>query len=284
MQYELANVCPMGDLQAYINQVNALPVLSAEQEMALAKQLKEQEDLDAAKALIMSNLRFVVMIARGYQGYGLPQADLVQEGNIGLMKAVKRFDPDMGVRLMSFAVYWIKAEIHEYVFRNWRIIKSVTTKAQKKLFFNLRKFKRQLQWFTAEEVNQVAQTLDVPEHQVKEMEMRLAGQDVSLQLTDDDDDGYGNHSHSITEAHLPATNSSPEQALLLADEQQHGLAKMQQKLAQLDERSRDIIESRWLKSDKATLQELADKYQVSCERIRQIEAQVLTKIRDHILA
>ncbi|MCE2572690.1 RNA polymerase sigma factor RpoH [Motilimonas eburnea] len=282
MQYELANVCPMGDLQAYINQVNALPVLNAEQESALAKKLKEQQDLEAAKALIMSNLRFVVMIARGYQGYGLPQADLVQEGNVGLMKAVKRFDPDMGVRLMSFAVYWIKAEIHEYVFRNWRIIKSVTTKAQKKLFFNLRKFKRQLQWFTDEEVKQVAQTLDVPEHQVKEMELRLAGQDVSLQLSDDEEAGT---SHlSMAESQLAAAEISPEQALLVADEQQQGLAKMQQKLAQLDERSRDIIESRWLRDEKATLQELADKYQVSCERIRQIEAQVLTKIRHHILA
>ncbi len=283
MQYELANVCPMGDLQAYINQVNALPVLSAEQETALAKQLKESEDLEAAKALIMSNLRFVVMIARGYQGYGLPQADLVQEGNIGLMKAVKRFDPDMGVRLMSFAVYWIKAEIHEYVFRNWRIIKSVTTKAQKKLFFNLRKFKRQLQWFTDAEVKQVAQTLDVPEHQVKEMELRLAGQDVSLQLSDDDEMGHSG-SHSITEAHLPAADYSPEQQLILADEQQQGLAKLQQKLTQLDERSRDIIESRWLSDNKATLHELAEKYQVSYERIRQIETQVLNKLRAHILA
>ncbi|MDO6526111.1 RNA polymerase sigma factor RpoH [Motilimonas sp. 1_MG-2023] len=279
--YQLANTCPLADLQAYINQVNRLPILSAEQERELAEKLSKEQDLEAAKALIMSNLRFVVMIARGYQGYGLPQADLVQEGNIGLMKAVKRFDPEMGVRLMSFAVYWIKAEIHEYVFRNWRIIKSVTTKAQKKLFFNLRKFKRDLHWFSADEVEEVADTLNVTPAQVREMEMRLSSQDVSLLLSDDDEeDRY----LGIPESSLPAADASPELQLLNLDQHQQGQDKLYQKLAQLDDRSRDIIEARWLSENKATLHELAEKYGVSYERIRQLEGQAIGKLRAHILA
>lgn len=281
MSYQLASVCPMADLQAYINQVNNLPVLSAEQEQALAVKLAQDQDLEAAKALIMSNLRFVVMIARGYQGYGLPQADLVQEGNIGLMKAVKRFDPSMGVRLMSFAVYWVKAEIHDYVFRNWRIIKSVTTKAQKKLFFNLRKFKRDLHWFSAAEVAEVAQALDVSEEQVREMEMRLSSQDLSIQLGGEEEEGVY---LGVTEASLACADLSPEQKLISVDEQQQGLLKLYQKLAQLDPRSRDIIESRWLNESRATLQELAEKYGISYERIRQLETQAITKLRAHILA
>ncbi|MCE2593948.1 RNA polymerase sigma factor RpoH [Motilimonas cestriensis] len=279
--YQLANICPLADLQTYINQVTRLPLLSAEQEHELAVRLSKEQDLEAARALIMSNLRFVVMIARGYQGYGLPQADLVQEGNIGLMKAVKRFDPKMGVRLMSFAVYWIKAEIHEYVFRNWRIIKSVTTKAQKKLFFNLRKFKRDLHWFNADEVEEVADALQVTPAQVREMEMRLSSQDMSLLLSDEDEE---TRYLGVSESSLPAADASPELQLIHRDQHQQGQEKLYQKLAQLDDRSRDIIESRWLSENKATLHQLAEKYGISYERVRQLEGQAMAKLRAHILA
>jgi RNA polymerase sigma-32 factor len=255
--------------------VHRIPVLSVEEEQALAHRYAEEDDLDAAKQLVASHLRFVVHVARGYKGYGLQLADLIQEGNIGLMKAVKRFNPDLGVRLVSFAVHWIRAEMHEFILRNWRIVKVATTKAQRKLFFNLRKSKKRLGWLNAEEVREVARDLGVPEATVLEMESRLSGRDIGFDAPADDNDD----APPAPVAYLEDHGADPYLNVAEADQEETQLATMQHALAQLDQRSRDIVERRWLRDDKATLQELADEYGVSAERIRQVEANAMKKMR-----
>lgn len=269
---------PQGNLDSYIRMTAQYPILSADEERELAERLYYDEDIDAAKQLILSHLRFVVHIARGYMGYGLPLADLIQEGNIGLMKAVKRFNPEVGVRLVSFAVHWVKAEIHEYVLRNWRIVKVATTKAQRKLFFNLRKNKQRLAWFSEDEIKRVADDLGVSPEDVKEMESRMTGQDMGFDLPvgEDSDDAYVPSMYIEDDRSNFADN--------LEDEQYNGRATAQlaYALAQLDERSQDIIKTRWLDEEKLTLQELAAKYNISAERVRQLENQALKKIKEAI--
>ncbi|MDR6672091.1 RNA polymerase sigma factor RpoH [Xanthomonas sp. 1678] len=268
---------PLGSLDAYIGAVHQIPVLTSEEERALAVRYRDQEDLDAARELVHSHLRFVVHVARGYNGYGLPLGDLIQEGNIGLMKAVKRFDPEMGVRLVSFAVHWIRAEMHEYILKNWRIVKVATTKAQRKLFFNLRKSKTRLGWMNAAEVTAVAKDLNVSEREVLEMESRLSGRDIGFDAPSDDDD---DHAPPSPAAYLMAAEEDPSQAYERADSEDNQLQLLREGLAELDARSRDIIKRRWLDADsKITLQELADEYGVSAERIRQIEANALKKMK-----
>lgn len=271
-------VVSQGNLDSYIRMANQYPILTADQERELAERFYYDEDLDAAKQLIMSHLRFVVHIARGYMGYGLPLADLIQEGNIGLMKAVKRFNPEVGVRLVSFAVHWVKAEIHEYVLKNWRIVKVATTKAQRKLFFNLRKNKQRLAWFSEDEIKKVADDLGVSPDDVKEMESRMTGQDMGFDLPvgSDDEDAYAPSMYIEDDR----SNFADD----LEDEQYNGQATAQlaYALAQLDERSQDIIKTRWLDEEKATLHELAAKYNISAERVRQLENQALKKIKDAI--
>jgi RNA polymerase sigma-32 factor len=268
---------PLGSLDAYIGAVHRIPVLSAEDEQALARRFRDDDDLDAARELVLSHLRFVVHVARGYNGYGLPLGDLVQEGNIGLMKAVKRFDPDIGVRLVSFAVHWIRAEMHEFILKNWRIVKVATTKAQRKLFFNLRKSKQRLGWLNAEEVRAVAADLNVSEREVLEMESRLSGRDIGFDLTADDDN---DHAPPAPAAYLMTQDEDPAQAYERNDSEDHQLQLLRQGLRTLDDRSRDIIRRRWLDDgNKVTLQELADEYGVSAERIRQVEANALKKMK-----
>ncbi len=268
---------PLGSLDAYIGAVHQIPVLTSEEERALAVRYRDQEDLDAARELVHSHLRFVVHVARGYNGYGLPLGDLIQEGNIGLMKAVKRFDPEMGVRLVSFAVHWIRAEMHEYILKNWRIVKVATTKAQRKLFFNLRKSKTRLGWMNAAEVTAVAKDLNVSEREVLEMESRLSGRDIGFDAPSDDDD---DHAPPSPAAYLMTAEEDPSQAYERADSEDNQLQLLREGLAELDARSRDIIKRRWLDADsKITLQELADEYGVSAERIRQIEANALKKMK-----
>jgi RNA polymerase sigma-32 factor len=266
----------LGSLDAYISAVNSVPVLTVEEEQALARAYRDGEDLDAAKGLIMSHLRFVVHVARGYQGYGLGMGDLIQEGNIGLMKAVKRFDPDQGVRLVSFAVHWVRAEMHEFILRNWRIVKVATTKAQRKLFFNLRKSKKRLGWMTAAERSSVALDLKVSEREVLEMESRLSGRDIGFDApTDSDDD----HAPPAPINYLVDHNDDPA---LTYERDSHDHSQMEllrEGLSDLDPRSRDILKRRFLGEPKATLQELADEYGVSAERVRQIEANALKKMR-----
>ena len=267
----------LGSLDAYISAVHQIPVLSVEEEQALARRFRDDEDLDAARELVHSHLRFVVHVARGYNGYGLPLGDLVQEGNIGLMKAVKRFDPDIGVRLVSFAVHWIRAEMHEFILKNWRIVKVATTKAQRKLFFNLRKSKKRLGWLNAAEVTAVAKDLNVSEREVLEMESRLSGRDIGFDLTSDEDD---DHAPPAPAAYLVANDEDPAQAYERSDSEDSQLELLRDGLARLDARSRDIIKRRWLDDDsKVTLQELADEYGVSAERIRQVEANALKKMK-----
>jgi RNA polymerase sigma-32 factor len=263
------------NLDTYIRQVNNFPMLSADEERELALRLHNNNDLEAAQRLIMSNLRFVVSIARGYLGYGLPFNDLVQEGNIGLMKAVKRFSPDHEVRLISYAVHWIKAEIHEYVLRNWRIVKVATTKAQRKLFFKLRSSKKRLGWFNQEEVNDVADKLGVKPETVLEMESRLNAHDVAYDNPVDDDED----NHFAPAAYLTDMRADPAQQLEADDWHAQNENTMLASLKNLDERSRHIIQRRWLDEDKATLHELAQQYQVSAERIRQLENNALKKLR-----
>ncbi len=277
----VANSLPIpsaiGSLEAYIGAVHQIPVLSAEDEQALARRYREHEDLDAARELVLSHLRFVVHVARGYSGYGLQLGDLIQEGNIGLMKAVKRFDPSIGVRLVSFAVHWIRAEMHEFILRNWRIVKVATTKAQRKLFFNLRKSKTRLGWLNAEEVRAVAADLNVSEREVLEMESRLSGRDIGFDAPSDEDD---DHAPPSPAAYLVAPAEDPSQAYERADSEENQLELLREGLANLDARSRDIIRRRWLDGDnKVTLQELADEYGVSAERIRQVEANALKKMK-----
>ncbi|MBD3669887.1 MAG: RNA polymerase sigma factor RpoH [Gammaproteobacteria bacterium] len=271
---ELQLTFPTGSLEAYTSAVTNIPVLSAEEERELAIRYHRDSDLDAARQLIMSHLRFVIHIARGYNGYGLAQADLIQEGNVGLMKAVKRFDPSVGVRLISFAVHWIKAEIHEYILRNWRIVKVATTKAQRKLFFNLRNSKKRLGWFNREEVNTVAETLGVSPETVVEMESRMSGQDVAFDLRDDDEDNV-----TAPASYLRDDAAEPSSLLEAADSEAFMLEKLQGAMEGLDERSRDILASRWLSEEKQTLHELADKYGVSAERIRQLEKNAMNKLK-----
>src|SRR5574338_375247 len=267
----------LGSLDAYVGAVHRIPVLSAEDEQRLARRYRDNEDLDAARELVMSHLRFVVHVARGYSGYGLQLGDLIQEGNIGLMKAVKRFDPDMGVRLVSFAVHWIRAEMHECILRNWRIVKVATTKAPRKLFFNLRKSKTRLGWLNAEEVRAVAADLNVSEREVLEMESRLAGRDIGFDAPSDEDD---DHAPPAPAHYLMADGEDPSQAYERADGEDHQLELLREGMAKLDARSRDIMKRRWLDADsKVTLQELADEYGVSAERIRQVEANALKKMK-----
>lgn len=265
----------VGTFDSYLNLIAQMPKLSAEQEHELALRYRDRGDLEAARELVMSNLRFVVHVARGYSGYGLPMADIVQEGNIGLMKAVKRFDPDMGVRLVSFAVHWIKAEIHEYVIRNWRIVKVATTKAQRKLFFNLRKFKKELSYLTREDAEAIAENLDVDVKTVYEMERRLDGRDVGLEPNGDDGDDQAQAPIAYLEQH----GADPALMLEASDWEGRKEELLMDAMAELDDRSRDILSSRWLVDEKATLHELADRYQVSAERIRQLEQNAMKKLR-----
>jgi RNA polymerase sigma-32 factor len=265
----------LGSLDAYISAVNRVPVLSVEDEQALARKFREEEDLEAAKALVVSHLRFVVHVARGYQGYGLGMGDLIQEGNIGLMKAVKRFDPDQGVRLVSFAVHWVRAEMHEFILRNWRIVKVATTKAQRKLFFNLRKSKKRLGWMNDAEVTAVAKDLNVSKREVLEMESRLSGRDVGFDAPEEDDD----NAPPSPVAYLRDASDDPAMAYERESSEDDQLELLRDGLAELDQRSREILKRRFLGEPKATLQELADEYGVSAERIRQIEANALKKMR-----
>ncbi len=266
----------IGSVDAYINVVHQIPVLTLDEEQALARRYNGENDLDAAKKLVLAHLRFVVHVARGYNGYGLQISDLIQEGNIGLMKAVKRFNPDMGVRLVSFAVHWIRAEMHEFILRNWRIVKIATTKAQRKLFFNLRKSKKRLGWMNAREVQAVAKDLGVPVADVLEMESRLSGHDMAFDApTDADEDAK-----PAPVAYLVDNAADPYHSLENDDQEESDLDSLKRGLAKLDNRSRDIIQRRWLRDeDKATLQELADEYGVSAERIRQIEVNAMKKMR-----
>jgi RNA polymerase sigma-32 factor len=267
----------LGSLDAYIGAVHQIPVLLVDNEQDLARRFRDGNDLDAARELVHSHLRFVVHVARGYNGYGLALGDLIQEGNIGLMKAVKRFDPDMGVRLVSFAVHWIRAEMHEFILKNWRIVKVATTKAQRKLFFNLRKSKKRLGWMNAAEVTAVAKDLNVSEREVLEMESRLSGRDIGFDApTDEDND----HAPPSPAAYLVANDEDPSMAYEREDSEDNQMQLLREGLAELDARSRDIIRRRWLDADsKVTLQELADEYGVSAERIRQVEANALKKMK-----
>lgn len=272
-----------GSLEAYIATVNRIPMLTAEEEIELATRLQEQDDLDAARQLIMSHLRFVVHVARSYSGYGLPQADLIQEGNIGLMKAVRRFDPAVGVRLVSFAVHWIKAEIHEYVLKNWRMVKIATTKAQRKLFFNLRKMKKRLGWFTPEEVNTVAEELGVSTNDVLEMEARMSAYDQAFELSSDDDDARENQTFSPAQ-YLEDKRSDVAEEVENEQWESYTQQRLLSAIKTLDERSQDIVRARWLNEEnKLTLQELADKYQISAERVRQLEANAIKKLRSAMM-
>ncbi len=265
-----------GSLDNYISAVNSIPMLTAEEEVELAKKVKNDGDLDAAQRMIMSHLRFVVHIARGYRGYGLPQGDLIQEGNIGLMKAVKRFDPAKKVRLVSFAVHWIKAEIHEYILRNWRIVKIATTKAQRKLFFNLRRKKKRLGWFSDEEVHTVARELGVTTKDVLQMEARLTYQDNAFDGYDEEDN---ENTPVIPANYLESAEPSPEQSLITSDTKKNESDLLHTALAALDDRSRDILSQRWLSDNKQTLQDLAGKYDISAERVRQLENNAMKKLK-----
>ncbi len=268
-------------LEAYIAAAHKIPMLSLEQEQQYARELRDTGDLNAAQQLVLPHLRFVIKIANNYAGYGLAIADLIQEGNIGLMKAVKRFDPDVGVRLVSFAVHWIKAEIHEYILKNWRIVKVATTKAQRKLFFKLRSQKNRLGWFRHDEVVDVAKTLGVTEQNVLEMENRLNSHDMSFDMGVDDDEDSAYQSPSLT---LASDGPSPELMLEQLDAQANAQQQLIEALESLDERSRQIVSRRWLEDKKATLHELADEYGVSAERIRQIEKNAFNKIKARFVA
>jgi len=278
MNTDLLAIYPSGaehSLDSYINYVNQIPLLTKDEELALAKKLAVFNDLQSAKTLVMSHARYVVKIAKGYKGYGLPLGDLIQEGNVGLMKAVKRFNPEIGVRLVTFAVHWIKAEIHEYILRNWRIVKIATTKAQRKLFFNLRSMKKRLGWFTNEEIHEVAKDLGVKPETVREMELRLSNSDTAF-------DGYGDDADEEVPApvaYLEDHRFNPANELESMDWSTQANSALQQAFIQLDERSQAILNARWLTEEKATLQDLADRYQVSPERIRQLEKNALQKLK-----
>lgn len=266
---------PTGTIEAYISSAYQIPVLTPEEEKSLAIQLRDHGDLAAARRLVTSHLRFVIRIARGYLGYGLPLPDLIQEGTVGLIKAVRRFEPDMGVRLVSFAVHWIRAEIHEYILRNWRIVKVATTKAQRKLFFNLRSSKKRLGWFTRQEVEDVAADLGVKPETVLQMESRLANQDLSFDGLEDDDDD----SPSAPSTYLPDTRMEPAKLMEREDTERNRRERLHAALQGLDERSKTILRERWLAEKKQTLHELAEQFGVSAERIRQIEKNAMKKMR-----
>jgi len=274
MALKLPMPTALGSIETYVQTVNRFPILTPEEEVRLARKLREDNDLDAARQLVVSHLRVVVSIARGYMGYGLPQADLIQEGNIGLMKAVKRFDPDRGVRLVSFAVHWIRAEMHEFILRNWRLVKIATTKAQRKLFFNLRSMKPGLETLSPSEVHNMAETLGVKPEEVVEMETRLTGKDIALEPSDDGEDEYA------PIAYLADPGAEPSQVLEAKQAESNRTEGLKNALASLDPRSRRIIEARWLKEDDAaTLHDLAEEFSVSAERVRQIEAKALAKMK-----
>jgi len=274
--HDLVLAGPVGSLDGYIQAVGGISVLSKEDEQALARRLRDDKDLDAARDLVMAHLRFVVHIAKGYTGYGLPLADLIQEGNVGLMKAVKRFDPDYDVRLVSFAVHWIRAEIHEFVLKNWRIVKVATTKAQRKLFFNLRKKKKTLAWLTDAETKAVAKDLGVKPAEVTEMEKRLHSRDAIFDPTPDLDDDR----NFTPAAYLPSPDADPAKQVETANWNEDATTRMTAALNILDDRSRRILEERWLTEDKTTLHDLADEYGVSAERIRQLEVNAIKKLRN----
>ncbi len=273
---------PVSSLEAYIQYVQQIPMLTPEEEYELAVRLQQNNELAAAKRLILAHLRYVVRVAKGYLGYGLPLADLVQEGNIGLMKAVKRFNPALGVRLVTFAMHWIKAEIHEYILRNWRIVKIATTKAQRKLFFNLRNLKKHLSWMTTQEVNEVAKDLGVKPETVREMEMRLASTDASFESHSEYDDEET--SYFAPAGFLEDHRYNPDKQLEQSDWSEQSSDTIYQALNQLDERSQHIIQARWLDENKVTLQELADKYHISAERVRQLEKKAMDKLRTAVEA
>jgi RNA polymerase sigma-32 factor len=275
---QLQFAVPSGSLESYLQAARNIPILSAEEERELATQLQDHGDLEAAQKLVLSHLRFVAHVARSYSGYGLALADLVQEGNIGLMKAVKRFDPTVGVRLISFAVYWIRAEIHEYILRNWRIVKVATTKAQRKLFFNLRSKKKKLGWFNDEEVGVVAEDLGVKRTDVLEMEKRLSGLDIGFDGPDDNDENIA----PAPANYLEDTSLEPARLIEQSDWSENQETRLYTALKDLDDRSRDILQQRWLTENKSTLHQLADKYDISAERIRQLENNAIKKLRNVI--
>ena len=266
---------PLGSLDSYIDRVSQIPVLSREEEVALAIRFRSDGDLEAARELVLSHLRFVVHIARGYLGYGLPMGDLVQEGNVGLMKAVKRFDPNVGVRLVSFAVHWIRAEIHEYVLRNWRLVKVATTKSQRKLFFNLRKMKKNLTWLSESETEAVARDLGVEISDVRELEQRMSARDMSFDPAPDADEEE-TYSPAM---YLPASNADPALEVEREEWEEDSTDRLSAALSRLDERSRNILKRRWMTDDKATLHELADEYGISAERVRQVEVNAISKLK-----
>ena len=275
------SLSPGRDLDTYIQTVNAFPVLSPEEERRLAERFYYENDLAAARELVLCNLRFVIYMARGYSGYGLPQGDLIQEGNVGLMKAVRRFNPEVGVRLVSFAVHWIKAEMHEYILRNWRIVKVATTKAQRKLFFNLRSAKKRLGWFSPQEVEAVAEDLGVTPEAVMQMEGRMAARDAAFDGEGDDD---GENFVAAPAQTLSDESMNPAEIVAEEDWTERSMAQLQGALGQLDERSREILRLRWLNEPKVTLRELAAQYGISAERVRQIEVKAMKKLRSALTA
>ena len=270
---------PGGDLQAYINSVHSIGVLTPEEEKKLAEDLYYRNDLDAARKLVLAHLRFVIYIAKSYSGYGLSEADLIQEGNIGLMKAIRKFNPEMGVRLVSFAVHWVKAEIHEYVLKNWKIVKIATTKAQRKLFFNLRGKKKGLEWFTEEEIEQVAKDLGVKPSEVREMEKRLGGSDMSFDPLSESDDDEASFAPS---QYLEDEDADPADIFEKESLPEESTSQLYEAINQLDDRSRDILQDRWLADEKLTLHDLAEKYEISAERVRQIEKNAMKKVKQSI--
>ena len=282
LQLQLSTMTlPVGSIDAYIHRVNQIPMLTLEEEQECAERFRADGDLESARRLVLAHLRYVVRVARGYLGYGLPLNDLIQEGNIGLMKAVKRFDPAMGVRLVSFAVHWIKSEIHEFVLQNWRIVKVATTKAQRKLFFNMRKMKKRLGWFKPEEVDAVAQDLGVSREDVLVMEQRLNAMDVSFDIPDADEDDQAYK--SAPARYLQDDNSVPARLFEQENTSMQSHEKLHLALERLDERSQDILQQRWLVDDKAiTLHALADKYGISAERVRQLENNAMKKLRQYM--
>ncbi len=273
---EMESLTPGGDLQAYINSVHSIGILTSEEEKKLAEDLYYRNDLDAARKLVLAHLRFVIYIAKTYSGYGLPEADLIQEGNVGLMKAIRKFNPEMGVRLVSFAVHWVKAEIHEYVLKNWKIVKIATTKAQRKLFFNLRSKKKGLGWLTEEEVKAMAEDLGVKPSEVREMEKRLSGIDMPFDLLSDSDDDEASFAPS---QYLEDSDADPSMIFEKDNLSENNSLQLYEAINQLDDRSRDILQDRWLADEKLTLHELAEKYHISAERVRQIEKNAMKKIK-----
>ena len=278
---EMEALAPGGDLQAYINSVHSIGVLTSEEEKKLAEDLYYRNDLDAARKLVLAHLRFVIYVAKTYSGYGLPEADLIQEGNVGLMKAIRKFNPEMGVRLVSFAVHWVKAEIHEYVLKNWKIVKIATTKPQRKLFFNLRSKKKGLGWLTEEEIESMAKDLGVKPSEVREMEKRLSGTDMPFDPLADSDDDEASYSPS---QYLEDEDANPADIFAKDSLDETNTSQLYEAINQLDDRSRDILQDRWLADEKLTLHELAEKYDISAERVRQIEKNAMKKVKQSFLA